>query len=156
PFQTTFLTLARQAAAVGRRGAVAGWLYRVAYHTALRARASAAARFQREHQVPSRPTTDPLEEVTGRELLAILDEELQRLPDQFRTPLVFCYLEGRTRDEAARELGWSLRTLKRRLEQGRNHLRERLSRRGLGLSGLLLATGAAPEARAAVPRIPVA
>src|SRR5262249_55017109 len=152
-FQTTFLTLARQAAAVGRRGAVAGWLYRVAYHTALRARAQAAARSQREHQILIRPSPDPLEEVTGRELLAILDEELQRLPERFRTPLIFCYLEGWTRDEAARELGWSLRTLKRRLEQGRDRLRERLGRRGLGLPGLLLATGVAQEARSAVPRM---
>ncbi|MBI1914276.1 MAG: RNA polymerase sigma factor [Planctomycetes bacterium] len=155
-FQTTFLTLARQASSVGRRGAVAGWLYRVAYHTALRARAREATRSQREHQAPTRPPADPLDEVTGRELLAVLDEELQRLPERFRIPLVLCYLEGRTRDEAARALGWSLRTLKRRLEEGRNRLRERLGQRGLGLPGVLLATGVAQQARATVPRMLVA
>ena len=87
-FQTTFLTFARRASSVGRRGAVAGWLYRVAYHTALRARAKAATRAQREHQVLARPATDPLDEVTGRELLAVLDEELQRLPEILRTPVI--------------------------------------------------------------------
>ena len=155
-FQTTFLTLARRASSVGRRGAVAGWLYRVAYHTALRVRANAATRTQRERLALARPAEDPLDEVTGRELLVVLDEELQRLPERLRTPLVLCYLEGRTRDEAARELNWSLRTLKRRLEEGRDSLRERLARRGLGLPALLLATGVIQEARATVPRALVA
>src|SRR5262249_12700940 len=82
---------------------------------------------------------DPLAEVTGRELLAVVDEELHRLPERFRTPLVLCYLQGKTRDEAARQLGSTLATLKRRLEQGRERLRRGLERRGVSLPAALAA-----------------
>ena len=57
--------------------------------------------------------------MTGRELLTVLDEELRRLPERYRAPLVLCYLEGLTRDDAAARLGCSQSTLKRRLEAGR-------------------------------------
>ncbi|HEV3258657.1 MAG TPA: sigma-70 family RNA polymerase sigma factor [Gemmataceae bacterium] len=151
-FQATFLVLARKARSVNKHECLGSWLYRVAYHVAVKARARAANRRLRERQAASRVQTDPLEEVTGRELLALLDEELQRLPEYYRAPLVLCYLEGRTRDEAARQLGWSLGTLKRRLEEGRERLRTRLARRGLALSGALLAAGLAQgAATAAVP-----
>jgi RNA polymerase sigma factor (sigma-70 family) len=149
-FQATFLTLARRAESVGKEGSVGGWLYQVAYHMATKAKAQATARQKRERLTQPRPPTDPLTEVTGRELLAVLDEELQRLPETYRTPLVHCYLEGRTRDEAAGLLGWSLSTLQRRLEQGRERLRGRLARRGLALPAALLATGLAQGAAAAV------
>ncbi len=148
-FQATFLALARSAATVGR-GALAGWLYRVAYHNALRARSATAARAEREQRAGREGAGDPLEEVTGRELLAVLDEELRALPERHRAPLVLCYLQGCTRDEAARQLGWSDRTLRRRLGQGRDRLRQRLQRRGVGLPALLLAAGLAhggPAAR---------
>jgi RNA polymerase sigma factor (sigma-70 family) len=143
-FQAAFLALARKAGSVGRTGAVGGWLYRVAYHSAVRARARAQSQRRREQQIASAALPDPLAEISGRELLAALDEELQRLPERYRTPLVLCYLEGRTRDEAARQLGWSLGTLKRRLGQGRQCLRSRLQRRGLALTGALLAAGLYP------------
>jgi RNA polymerase sigma factor (sigma-70 family) len=138
-FQATFLVLARKAGSISNRESVGGWLYQVAHNTALKARHSAAARRRRERRMGTRPPADALDEVTGRELLAVLDEELARLPKQLRAPLVLCHLEGRTRDEAARELGWSLGTLKRRLEQGRASLHARLSRRGLSLAALLAA-----------------
>jgi RNA polymerase sigma factor (sigma-70 family) len=138
-FQATFLALARRAASVGRRAALATWLYQVAYHAALRTRKLSAVRRQHEGKVPPRRPHDPLAEVTGRELLAVLDEELARLPERLRSPLVLCYLEGKARDEAARELGWSLGTLKRRLEQGRAVLHARLAGRGLSLAALLAA-----------------
>ncbi len=141
-FQATFLTLARSASSVGR-GALGAWLYRVAHRNALRARAGAAARAAHEKGAGGRRAGDPLEEVTGRELLAVLDEELRALPERHRAPLVLCYLQGQTRDEAARQMGLSLRTLKRRLEEGRDRLRGRLARRGLGLSAALLAVGVA-------------
>src|SRR5262249_46601413 len=86
-----------------------------------------------------------------RELVGALDEEVNRLPERYRAPLVLCHLEGRTRDEAARELGWSLATLKRRLEQGRDLLRAGLARRGLALPGALLAAALTQAATAAVP-----
>jgi RNA polymerase sigma factor (sigma-70 family) len=145
-FQATFLVLARKARQVGGQGSVAGWLHRVAYHAALKARARTANRQQHERQAPPRQCDDLLNEVTGRELLAVLDEELQRLPEERRAPLVLCYLQGRTCDDAARQLGWSVRTLKRRLEQGRHGLRARLERRGLALPAGLLALGATTAA----------
>jgi RNA polymerase sigma factor (sigma-70 family) len=153
-FQATFLILARKAGSIGQRESVASWLYRVAFHTALKAKASAASRQRREQQTRNRTPADPLEEVTGRELLLVLDEELQHLPECLRTPLVLCYLQGKTRDEAAQQLGWSLATLKRRLEKGRQRLRLRLEHRGLALSAALLGAGLAQGiASATVPAI---
>src|SRR5262249_12662694 len=140
----------RQAGSAGKRGSLGGWLYQVAYHAALKAKARAATRRRHEGQAAYRLEADPLAELTGRELLAVLDEELQRLPARYRASLVACYLEGKTRDEAAGALGWSLSTLQRRLEQARNLLRTRLARRGLALPAALLASGLA-EATAAVP-----
>jgi RNA polymerase sigma factor (sigma-70 family) len=150
-FQATFLILARKAATVTKRTAVAAWLYRVAYHAATRARVRADRQQRRERLARASATPDPLIEVTGRELLAALDEEVQRMAERYRAPLVLCYLEGRTRDEAAQALGWSLGTLKRRLEQGKARLRARLTRRGLTLSGGLLATALAQQSARAVP-----
>jgi RNA polymerase sigma factor (sigma-70 family) len=151
-FQATFLVLAKKARSITKQESVGSWLYQVAYRTALRARARAACRQQHERRAGRPPVPDPLTEVTGRELLAVLDEELHRLPQRHRAPLVLCCLQGRTRDEAARQLGWSLRALKHRLEQGRVLLRDRLARRGLTLSGALLAAGLTEGAtRAAVP-----
>jgi RNA polymerase sigma factor (sigma-70 family) len=140
-FQATFLVLARKAATVRRHQSLAGWLHRVAYHLAVRARTQAAARRRHERQAPPRRAGDPLEELTGRELLAALDEELRALPACYREPLVLCHLQGRTRDEAAAALGCSASTLKRRLAAGRHRLRSRLQRRGLALSAGLLAAG---------------
>jgi RNA polymerase sigma factor (sigma-70 family) len=142
-FQATFCALAQKARSVRQKASVAGWLYQVASNAALKARAAAAARQRRERRAGERQAADPLAEVTGRELLTALDEELRRLPERSRAPLVLCYLEGKARDEAARELGWSLGTLKRRLEQGRNCLRARLERRGLAFAALLAAGVAA-------------
>jgi RNA polymerase sigma factor (sigma-70 family) len=148
-FQATFLILASRAGSIGKAESVGGWLYQVAYNTALKARASAAARRRREQRSGGRPPDDPLSEVTGRELLRVLDEELHRLPMRQRAPLVLCYLEGLTLDQAAGRLGFSESTLKRRLEEAREHLRRRLERRGLALSAALLATAAMSSA---VPR----
>jgi RNA polymerase sigma factor (sigma-70 family) len=147
-FQATFLALARKAAAVRAGESVGGWLYRVAYHAALKARQRAAKRRCREGHAAARQPADPLQEITGRELLALLDEEVQRLPQRCRTPLVLCLLEGQTRDEAARKLGCSVSTLHRRVEEGKERLRLRLARRGMALSSALLAAGVG---RAAVP-----
>jgi RNA polymerase sigma factor (sigma-70 family) len=138
-YQATFVVLARKAASIGKRASVGSWLYKVAYHVAVRARKQAAARRMREGSAPARTAADPLAEVTGRELLTLLDEELQNLPERYRAPLVHCYLEGQTRDEAARHLGCSESTVNRRLEQGKEQLRKRLARRGLTLPAALLA-----------------
>jgi RNA polymerase sigma factor (sigma-70 family) len=153
-FQATFLALARKASTIGKGDSVASWLYRVAYRAAVKARAQGASRKRREAHASCRPAGDPLAEVTARDLLAVLDEEIQRLPESSRGPLILCYLEGQTRDEAARQLGWSVGTLKRRLERARESLRARLAWRGLTLPAALLAAGLTQSAAdAAVPAV---
>jgi RNA polymerase sigma factor (sigma-70 family) len=148
-FQATFLTLARKARSIRKQESVGAWLHGVAARLALQVRAAAARRVY-EGRAPEREGADPLAEITLREALAVLDEELARLPEYYRAPLVACYLEGQTRAEAARQLGWSLGTLKRRLGQARDCLSRRLARRGMTLSAALLtllsAQGAAPAA----------
>jgi RNA polymerase sigma factor (sigma-70 family) len=138
-FQATFLALARKAGSIRRPGAVAGWLYEVAYHVSARARASAARRRARERKAPPMPPADPTFDITLRDLHALLHRELRRLPEKYRVPLVLCYLEGRSHEEAAAQLGWSRGTFRGRLDRGREHLRRRLAARGLALSGLLCA-----------------
>ena len=151
-FQATFLVLARKAAGVGKRDALAAWLHKVAYRVALRTRAGTAQRQKHEQRATGRLGEDPLAAITGRELLTVLDEELQALPAPSRAPLILCYLEEQTRDEAARQLGLSVRTLKRRLEQGRATLRRRLERRGLALAAAFLTLDSLQtSARGAVP-----
>src|SRR5262249_20361609 len=137
------------ASSVGRQGSLGNWLYGVAYRTAARAKVEAARRRARETHALTHPPADPLADLTAREILAVLDAELYRLPEKYRAPLALCYLEGKTRDEAAADLRWSLATLGRRLERGRALLRARLGRRGLALPValaplLLRAAAAAP------------
>jgi RNA polymerase sigma factor (sigma-70 family) len=142
-FQAVFLILARQAQSVRNRQSLAGWLHGVAYRTAQRARRDAARRRRREACAPARPPADPVREAAWRELCAALDAELCRLPEAQRGALVLCYLEGCTRDEAARQLHLPVRTLDRRLERGKALLRIRLARQGVTLSGAALALGLA-------------
>jgi RNA polymerase sigma factor (sigma-70 family) len=155
-FQATFLVLARRAGAVRRRTSLAGFLHGVAYRLAIRARrrrASSAGRPLAREATPD-ASPGPAESVAWQELLAVLHQELARLSDPLRAPLVLCYLQGRTQDEAARQLGWSLARLRRRLERGRQVLAARLRGRGLSLpaalAGLLAAgTTAVPAPLAA-------
>jgi RNA polymerase sigma factor (sigma-70 family) len=139
-FQATFVLLARKAASIRRQHSVGSWLYGVAYRLARRLRDSETCRRDRERQGgAAMPQPDPMSELTWRELRLALDEELAGLPDRHRVPLVLCYLEGRTQEEAARQLGCSKGSLWRRLERGLGLLRGRLTRRGLTLSGGLFA-----------------
>ncbi len=127
-FQATFLVLARRAGHLGRGGSVAGWLHTVAYNLALRARAADARRRERErHAAREEAQAGP----AWDDVRPVLDEELARLPDKYRLPLILCYLEGRTQDEAAALLGWTKGTVSGRLARAREILRERLARRGL-------------------------
>src|SRR5207253_10989872 len=136
-FQATFLVLARRPTAVRRPDALGCWLHGVARRVAGKLRRPPAVAVNERAPIADASAT-PLDRVTGRELLGLLDEELGNLPERLRAPLVLCYLEGRTRDDAARALGWSLGTLKRRLEQGKAGLRVRLERRGASLPAALL------------------
>jgi RNA polymerase sigma factor (sigma-70 family) len=147
--QAVFLVLARRAGAIRPGEALAGWLHGVAYRVARKAQA-ASRRRQREQPsadlAPPDPRPDPLAELTVRELLTALDEEVQRLPRAYRLPVILCCLEGHTQDEAARLLGWTPGSVRGRLERGRARLRERLARRGLSLSAALAAVGLGPGA----------
>jgi RNA polymerase sigma factor (sigma-70 family) len=135
-FQATFLVLARKAAGVGRPERLANWLYGVAYRTALKARARAARRGQHERQAGAMAVTDPEDARAWRELCAALDEEVSRLPERYRAPLVLCYLQGKTNEDAARQLGWPAGSMSYRLARGRELLRERLANRGLTLAAV--------------------
>lgn len=146
--QATFLVLARKAASERWQESIANWLYGVARRLALKARASTARRHVVEHGAPSRSPADPLADITARELQTVLDEELIRLPEKYRAPILLCCLEGHARDEAAQQLGWTLPILKSRLEQARDMLRRRLTRRGLTLSAALAALTLAQPASA--------
>ena len=150
-FQATFLVLVRKAASVGRGEALGGWLYRVAYRVALRARSRSAVPVAAD--LPE-PAADAPDAVLWRDLRPVLDEEVGRLPQKYRLAVVLCYLSGLTTDEAARQLGVSRGTVLSRLAWARQRLRARLSLRGVApsaaLLGALLASDAAPAPAALV------
>lgn len=135
-FQAAFLVLARKGAAV-RNASLASWLFGVARFTAVRARDKAIRR--REYE--ARAVRESPEPPADAELLAHVDEELHRLPDHLRAPLVACVLQGQTQEDAARASGCSLSTLRRRLERGQEVLRKRLTARGLAPALAALGTG---------------
>jgi RNA polymerase sigma factor (sigma-70 family) len=148
-FQATFLTFVRRAASIRKPDSVGSFLHGVARHLAAKLKARVARRAAHERRLASRRPDHRTDDITWRELRAALDEGLARLPEKYRGPLVLCYLEGRTQDEAARQLGWSKAVFRRRLEQGRILLGRSLSRRGLTLSAALAApllAGAAARA----------
>ncbi len=149
-FQAAFLVLARKAAVLRWRRYIGSWLSAAAYRLACKAR-TAAARRRRNEQAAARQRPDCSSVPAWAELQAVLDEELHRLPERYRAPLLLCYYEGLARDEAARRLGWSFGTLCRRLAEGRDTLRRRLERRGAALGAGLLAAGAPEALTATVP-----
>ena len=136
--QATFLVLAQQAATTRWQASIANWLYTTARRIAGQATRARRRRTAREVR-PGRPTPSSLDEVTAREWLAALDEELDRLSPHYREVLVLCHLEGLARDEAAARLGVPLATVKIRLERGRKRLANALSKRGVVLGAALLA-----------------
>ena len=158
-FQATFFVLARKAAVVAWRESVGGWLCAVAQRLAMNARADAARQQRRETSIgflaqdgaaqdgcrlpeEYHPLADPIDDIDRRDLRQLLDDELLLLPEKYRAPVVLCYLEGRTHQEAARHLGWPAGSMSRRLDRARALLRRRLAERGvslvIGLFGLAL------------------
>jgi RNA polymerase sigma factor (sigma-70 family) len=144
-YQATFLTLARKGSTIRNRQALAGWLHEVAHRVALRARARASRRLTIEREVVTmapprdRPGNQD-EEVSREELRPVLHEEVDRLPEKYRVPVILSYLEGRTNEEVAELLRWPVGTVKGRLLRARQLLRSRLSRRGLALSTAFVVT----------------
>jgi RNA polymerase sigma-70 factor (ECF subfamily) len=153
-FQATFLLLARKAGVLPWRESVGGWLCAVARRLSLIARAGAARRCLHERPLsalagagtgPRHDASfedprgvDPLSEIARRELRRVLVDELEGLPEKYRAPVVLCYLEGMTNEEAARRLGWPAGSMSRRLERARSLLRHRLAGRGLSLAVILI------------------
>ncbi len=153
-FQATFLVLARDAARVRKAASVGSWLFGVAHRLGREVRARHARRPD-PARLARRPVPDPAADVTWAEVRAALDDELARLPDGLRAPLLLCYYDGMTQDEAAAELGWTARAVKARVARGRAVLRARLTRRGIELPAalaapLLAAAGPAPAPAALV------
>jgi RNA polymerase sigma factor (sigma-70 family) len=148
-FQATFLVLARKAASLRWHDSISNWLYEVANRLAAEARRKVARRRAQEQRAVQIPKEKSPAEPGHREVARLIDEELQQLPERFRAPLLLCYLEGRAVDQAARQLGWSLRTMERRLQHGRKLLRGRLARRGLSLSAPLASAMLVQDAAAA-------
>ena len=139
-FQATFLLLVRKAGSIRDREVLGHWLYEVAYRTSVRVKANAARRNARERKGAAMLATSHEHDVAWNELRPVLHEEISRLPEKYRKPVVLCYLEGRTNEEVAALLEWPVGTVKGRLSRARDLLRSRLTRRGLALSAGLLAS----------------
>src|SRR5262249_37642450 len=155
-FQATFLVLLRKARSIGRPEQLSNWLHGVAYRTALKAR----GRNMRwcPPPAPRREASqeEPDAELLRQELSQMLDDELTRLPTKYRLPILLHYLQGRTKQQTARQLDWPEGTVSSRLVRGLDLLRRRLARRGVTCSGAVLAAalGSVTEATAA-PSLPL-
>ncbi len=151
-FQATFLVLMRKAPSLDRGKPLGNWLYTVAYRLALRIRANEARRLRREAQaVRTKAGTECRDRPPG-DLVIALEEELQRLSERHRLPLVLCYLEGKTNEQAAEVLGCPRGSMSARLAQARDRLRACLARRGYAVPAAGIATLlASAGAEAAVP-----
>jgi RNA polymerase sigma factor (sigma-70 family) len=153
-FQATFLVLVRKAPGLRGPQLLGPWLYGVAHRTALKTHGRTARRKAREQALPEDVGAEADSEQLWGDLRPVLDEELDRLPEKYRRPVLLCYLQGLSSEEAARALGCPKGTVFSRLSRARDLLRQRLSRRGLGMSGAALAT--LLTAHAAAQAVPAA
>ena len=151
-FQATFLILARKSRSIRATESAAGWLYRVAYRTALLAHSRHRRRSEAPLLADIPSLDDQLTDIERNEQAMRLLDELNSLPARYQQPLVLCYMEGRTRSEAAEQLGVSTQTIKGLLARGTRLLRSRLIRRGVALSAALgIVQSTASSAPAAAP-----
>jgi RNA polymerase sigma factor (sigma-70 family) len=149
-YQATFLVFSRKAASIRKTASLGSWLHGVALRVAARLKRECARRKRYERSSRPPATRNPADEVSWAEVQTVLDEELHCLPERFRAVLILCYLDGKTRDEAATQLGLTLGALHGLLERGRKLLAARLTRRGLtlsaGLFGVAICEGVAGAA----------
>jgi len=150
-FQATFLLLANKASSIRWHESVASWLYEAAYRIASKARVRDARRGKHEREAAAMTPLQAAGQPSTSDLRQVLDDELHRLPENLRMPLLLCYLQGKSREEAATQLGCTPIVVKGRLERGRDMLRGRLERRGLAMTSALLPVALTQEAVAAVP-----
>jgi RNA polymerase sigma factor (sigma-70 family) len=151
-FQATFLVLLRKARALRDPEGLSPWLHSVAYRVAARIRSNSARRPAEESRGARPEAVEAACELERSELRALLDEEIHRLPEKYRRPVVLCYLEGRTHEEAARRLRCSAGSVRGRLDRARQKLKDRLGRRGVApAAGLAALAAGAESASAAVP-----
>ncbi|MGH7225109.1 MAG: sigma-70 family RNA polymerase sigma factor, partial [Gemmataceae bacterium] len=147
--QATFLVLAGKAATVRPASSLSAWLHSVARHLALKCRRGEERRRLREAQsvadAAASRQRDPLDELTARELLGIVDEEIQHLPEKYRVPLILCALEGLSVEAAALRLESSPGSVRGRLARARARLHARLSRRGVVLPAVTISALIAPK-----------
>ena len=150
-FQATFLVLVRRAGAIRKRSSLGPWLHGVALRVARSARRCAMRRRDRERVDAGPGSEEFMAHVDRLDEAPILHEEVDRLPAKYREPLVLCYFQGLTHDEAASQLGWPVGTVRSRLAEARVRLRPRLLRRGVAPSVAILAASGRAEAAAVVP-----
>ncbi len=148
-FQATFLALALKASTIRSRDSLGSWLHGVAARISRRAREmSRRPTMQRARQASLTSSPSAESDFEAIELRSVLDEELRRLPHPYRVAVVLCYLQGKTQEDAARELGWTKGTVSGRLARAKDMLRTRLCRRGMapsaGLIPMLLPASQAP------------
>jgi RNA polymerase sigma factor (sigma-70 family) len=152
-FQATFLLFASKAASIRESTSVGSWLYGVALRTAMNAKRARTRRAKEERSPERRADAGPVTEAALREIQLILDQEVSRLPEEYRAPFVLCCLEGRSRAEVAKQLGWKEGTVSGRLARARQELQRRLTRRGVALSAALCAVTLSRVAGASVPAL---
>jgi RNA polymerase sigma factor (sigma-70 family) len=133
-FQATFLTLARKAGSIGKKEALASWLYKVAYRIACRVRTKVPVLPNHAAVMEGKSAPEVEADVVWRDLRSVLDQEVAQLPESYSRPIILCYLEGKTHEEAAVLLGCPKGTIAARLARARERLRQRLTRRGVTLS----------------------
>jgi RNA polymerase sigma factor (sigma-70 family) len=153
-FQATFLVLVRKATSIRKRESVGSWLYGVAYRIARKAKASKArqpVQLTKPHEIAAAKSSP---EWMTHELRALLDREVNRLPDKYRVPFMLCYVEGKTNAQAAEQLGCPAATVSSRLVRARERLRSRLTRRELAFpAGLVTAVLAERAVAVEIPAL---
>jgi RNA polymerase sigma factor (sigma-70 family) len=150
-FQATFLALVKASHTI--KGPLAPWLHRVAFRIALKQRRTVSRRQRREQVAARTEAAQPIADSTWSELLSAVHEEISKLPENWRVPLVLCCLEGWSTTQAAQSTGWKLGTFSSRLSLAKQRLLERLEKRGLAVTSAALAIVTVGNASALAPQL---